>query len=56
MPSGLEGAARHEEIGRGLRIEQVRAQLAETLRVDGEREEQQEEDDLHGESSIHKVA
>ena len=39
----LEGASGSEGIGRGIRIERIRAQLAEIFRVDGERQWQQKE-------------
>ena len=45
----LEGAAGAEGIGRGFRIVGIRAQLAEIFRVDGEREEEDEEKNPHGE-------
>ena len=49
----LEGAAGSEGIGPGIRIERIRAQLAEIFRVDGERKwqqkEQREEDNPNGE-------
>jgi hypothetical protein len=47
----LEGASGSERIGSGIRIERIRAQLAEIFRVDGERQwqqqEQKEEDNPH---------
>ena len=46
----LEGASSPEWIGRGFRIERIRAQLAEIFRLDGERQwQQQEEGNSHGE-------
>jgi len=39
----LEGTAGSEGIGRGIRIERIRAQLAEIFRVDEERKWQQKE-------------
>jgi hypothetical protein len=48
----LEGTSSPEWIGRGMRIERIRAQLAEVFRVDGERQwqekEQQEKENPHG--------
>ena len=47
----LEGASSPEGIGSGIRIERIRAQLAEIFRMDGERQwqqEQKEEDNPHG--------
>jgi len=49
----LEGASSPEGIGRGIRIERIRAQFAEIVRLDGERQcqqqVQQKEDNPHGE-------
>jgi hypothetical protein len=56
----LEGAASPEGIGRGIRIEWIRTQLAKILGLDGERQwqqqEQKEEDNPHGEPRIEHVA
>ena len=41
----LEGASSPEGIGRGIRIERIRAQLAEIFRVDGERQQQDVEEE-----------
>ena len=56
----LEGASGSVGIGRGIRIERIRAQLAEIFRVDAERQWQQqekkEEENPHSELRIEHIA
>ena len=52
----LEGASGSVGIGRGIRIEGIRAEFAKIFRVDGERQEQKEENNPHNEPRIEHVA